>query len=228
MRWTQDKNLRHVAQDCILWGEFYSEREPRLKALLPLVGKDLGLIGTEAAASVPCSLAQGRQWLEQHLAEYRRQAKLLVDRSSGDIRGQRGRARAGAEIDRRIAPALLDSQRFNGAAPVRARRYGEASCAACARCYASTGPRPCGRGDRGGGGGDHRPRPGFNGAAPVRARRLKNSLGSIAPMESFNGAAPVRARRSRGRVTVIWKRIRLQRGRARAGAEIATAEVATL
>ncbi len=41
-----------------------------------------------AAASVPRSIAQGRQWLDQHLAEYRRQAKLLVDSFSNDMRGQ--------------------------------------------------------------------------------------------------------------------------------------------
>ena len=52
------------------WGEFYSEREPRLKALLPFVSKDLDLIGTEAEAArvaqrigwhlSPPSLAVGR------------------------------------------------------------------------------------------------------------------------------------------------------------------------
>ena len=41
-----------------------------------------------AAASVPRSIAQGWQWLDQHLAEYRRQAKLLVDSFSNDMRGQ--------------------------------------------------------------------------------------------------------------------------------------------
>ena len=30
------------------WAELYSEREPKLKALLPFVSKDLDLIGTEA------------------------------------------------------------------------------------------------------------------------------------------------------------------------------------
>jgi hypothetical protein len=33
------------------WAEFYSERESRLKALLPFVSKDLDLIGTEAEAA---------------------------------------------------------------------------------------------------------------------------------------------------------------------------------
>ena len=32
------------------WGELYSEREPKLKALLPFVSKELDLIGTEAEA----------------------------------------------------------------------------------------------------------------------------------------------------------------------------------
>ncbi len=41
-----------------------------------------------AAGSVPRSIAQSREWLEQHLAEYRRRAKLLVDGFSTDIRGQ--------------------------------------------------------------------------------------------------------------------------------------------
>ena len=34
-----------------LWVEFYSESEPKLKALLPFVSKDLDLIGTEAEAA---------------------------------------------------------------------------------------------------------------------------------------------------------------------------------
>jgi hypothetical protein len=33
------------------WSEFYSEREPKLKTLLPFVSKDLDLIGTEAEAA---------------------------------------------------------------------------------------------------------------------------------------------------------------------------------
>jgi hypothetical protein len=33
------------------WGEFYSEREPKLKDLLPFVSKDLDLIGTETEAA---------------------------------------------------------------------------------------------------------------------------------------------------------------------------------
>ena len=33
------------------WAELYSEREPKLKALLPFVSKDLDLIGTEAEAA---------------------------------------------------------------------------------------------------------------------------------------------------------------------------------
>ncbi len=41
-----------------------------------------------AAASLPRSIDESRQWLEQHLAEYRRQAKLLVDGFSSDMRGQ--------------------------------------------------------------------------------------------------------------------------------------------
>ncbi len=41
-----------------------------------------------AAASVPRSIDNSRQWLEQHLAEYRRQAKLLVDGFSSEMKGQ--------------------------------------------------------------------------------------------------------------------------------------------
>ncbi len=41
-----------------------------------------------AAASVPRSIDDSRQWLEQPLVEYRRQAKLLVQGFSSEIRGQ--------------------------------------------------------------------------------------------------------------------------------------------
>ena len=41
------------------WAELYSEREPRLKGLLPFVSKDLDLIGTEAEAA---RVAQAIGW----------------------------------------------------------------------------------------------------------------------------------------------------------------------
>jgi len=41
-----------------------------------------------AAASVPRSITDSRKWLEQHLAEYRRQTKLMLDEISSTTRQQ--------------------------------------------------------------------------------------------------------------------------------------------
>jgi DNA repair exonuclease SbcCD ATPase subunit len=41
-----------------------------------------------AAASVPRSITDSRKWLEQHLAEYRRQTKLLLEEAASTTRQQ--------------------------------------------------------------------------------------------------------------------------------------------
>ncbi len=112
--------------------------------------------------------------------------------------------------------------RFNGAAHLRARRYGpEAERAprtlastgprTCARGdgrahhhhsatrRASTGPRTCARGDItsiGSASSTHRC---FNGAAHLRARRLEVAMPRVRRIRRFNGAAHLRARRFRRR-----------------------------
>ena len=132
---------------------------------------------------------------------------------------QRGRARAGAEWIRVPRIRKRTPSRFNGAAPARARNATE-NCVAMARnaCrfngaapararngraaqrigsspYASTGPRPRGRGMR---------------------------VPSVQPqgrVSGFNGAAPARARNDRPENLGLQPGLLLQRGRARAGAE---------
>ena len=42
-----------------------------------------------AAASVPRSITDSRKWLEQHLAEYRRQTKLMLDEISSTTSNSR-------------------------------------------------------------------------------------------------------------------------------------------
>ena len=87
---------------------------------------------------------------------------------------------------------------------------------------ASTGPRPRGRGNHR----HHDPRPtivpSFNGAAPARARKLAAVLFGFSWIKSFNGAAPARARKCRQTKVNAAGKDQLQRGRARAGAEIKT------
>ncbi len=113
---------------------------------------------------------------------------------------QRGRARAGAEW--RSAPSPISHWHgFNGAAPARARNV---------RCqyfngrprghgqYASTGPRPRGRGMRSVAALPNHRRS-FNGAAPARARNAAQHppAAPVPVMLRFNGAAPARARNGR-------------------------------
>jgi hypothetical protein len=50
-----------------------------------------------AAASVPKAIADGRKLLEQHLAEYRRQTKLLLDGFAGTGEQQQAETRAAIE-----------------------------------------------------------------------------------------------------------------------------------
>ena len=50
-----------------------------------------------AAASVPRAIADSRKWLEQHLAEYRQQTKLLLDGLSSDGKQQQAETRTTLE-----------------------------------------------------------------------------------------------------------------------------------
>lgn len=50
-----------------------------------------------AAASVPRAIADCRKWLEQHLAEYRQQTKLLLDAFSSNGKQQQAETRANLE-----------------------------------------------------------------------------------------------------------------------------------
>ena len=156
---------------------------------------------------------------------------------------QRGRARAGAEMRRSdrlftlarmcfngAAPArarklgLLNfnrrtAQRFNGAAPARARKCAISAQKAGAH-IASTGPRPRGRGNLG----DILIMPvlmlRFNGAAPARARKSGQRHQARGKFLASTGPRP----RGRGNYTEpdtsLSSGAVLQRGRARAGAEI--------
>jgi len=50
-----------------------------------------------AAASVPRAIADSRKWLEQHLAEYRRETKLMLDGLSNNGERQQTETRAAIE-----------------------------------------------------------------------------------------------------------------------------------
>jgi len=50
-----------------------------------------------AAASVPRAITDSRKWLEQHLAEYRRQTKGLLDGFSSDNKQQQAETRTALE-----------------------------------------------------------------------------------------------------------------------------------
>ena len=112
-------------------------------------------------------------------------------------------------------------RRFNGAAPARARNVvrGLAQSAANA-CLASTGPRPRGRGMR-----SSRQKPGyrrcrFNGAAPARARNVRACAIALNRMPGASTGPRPRGRgmvANRQRPSSLSQK--LQRGRARAGAE---------
>ena len=108
---------------------------------------------------------------------------------------QRGRARAGAEIS-----YLQENGQSNSALQRGRARAGAEMCAWARRARggneASTGPRPRGRG---------------NDVEPILA---------TSALAGFNGAAPARARKCQ-RANVLRRHADgLQRGRARAGAEM--------
>ena len=113
-----------------------------------------------------------------------------------DVPLQRGRARAGAEMANGARDGLDERFCFNGAAPARARKYWLATSITLARIVASTGPRPRGRGN----------------TFPFSARWLNylelqrgraragaeiTVAAAVCEMKllSFNGAAPARARK---------------------------------
>ena len=132
---------------------------------------------------------------------------------------------------------------FNGAAPGWARRAGgawlklpadellqrsrarlgaespEGTAPDGAPQAASTEPRPVGRGEQP----QRCPIPsstcGFNGAAPGWARRGKVRTARPARTQCFNGAAPGWARRAASIAPAARRRAKLQRSRARLGAE---------
>ena len=115
-----------------------------------------------------------------------------------DVELQRGRARAGAEFSTRSASRGDASTCFNGAAPARARN---------SRMHA-VAPTSASSLQRG------RARAGAEFAHQSRGR-------SGASGQCFNGAAPARARNWRDLASVgEHARCELQRGRARAGAEL--------
>ena len=105
---------------------------------------------------------------------------------------QRGRARAGAEW-RSMERAMAERDGcFNGAAPARARNVWRA--------------------------GGKIVRSGFNGAAPARARNARTVAGHAATATASTGPRP-RGRGMRRSIEQDRASWRLQRGRARAGAE---------
>ena len=107
---------------------------------------------------------------------------------------QWGRALAGAETPSSCS-AWRPPTRFNGAAPLRARKRLLPGYGAVDNRSASMGPRPCGRGNQ--------------------------SLPSMEPLVDggFNGAAPLRARKLRSPLQAATSKYKLQWGRALAGAE---------
>ena len=122
--------------------------------------------------------------------------KTLVEIIALDVMLQRGRARAGAEIG-----AVLDPERET--------------------TQASTGPRPRGRGNSAWPARSENHPASFNGAAPARARKCSRIQFTCHRFDSFNGAAPARARKYHDWTADGEGGLEeLQRGRARAGAEI--------
>ena len=139
-------------------------------------------------------------------------------------------------------PAKARHHCFNGAAPARARNVAQVTDAAIA-LDASTGPRPRGRGMNRRRCRRRRQKEASTGPRPRGRGMCKPAASSALPPRSFNGAAPARARngrldgcelglqraastgpRPRGRGMVpkppqLNLDIKLQRGRARAGAE---------
>ena len=107
---------------------------------------------------------------------------------------QRGRARGGAEGFGGSNNFNIVGNRFNGAAPVGARKEDWRKC------------------DSAGG-------LGFNGAAPVGARKAGNRRTRVVRQKCFNGAAPVGARKDHLPHQTFLPCGWLQRGRARGGAE---------
>ena len=108
---------------------------------------------------------------------------------------QRGRACEGAEIrvhGERFGGAAV---RFNGAAPVRARK-----CPAARPCLSQSAGLQRGRACEGAEISQppaaEYPADRFNGAAPVRARKSGRDAPEPCRSTRFNGAAPVRARKS--------------------------------
>ena len=108
---------------------------------------------------------------------------------------QRGRACEGAEMNP-VPATNRTTTCFNGAAPVRARKFAE----------------NVGAGELVG--------LGFNGAAPVRARKWTEWKMPALRIHRFNGAAPVRARKWTVSEKMVERARKLQRGRACEGAEM--------
>ena len=202
-------------------------------------GRALAGAETRSPACGPCSRCRSLQW-GRALAG----AETTRRRHTGDsaILLQWGRALAGAETRTRIRAPRGPCRRFNGAAPLRARKQGAPGHDG-GHLHASMGPRPCGRGNES-----------MESSLPVSAvlqwgralagaeTRCANRKDRLLPHASmgprpcgrgnpfaarpacpcptcFNGAAPLRARK-RG-MNQRWKKVPglLQWGRALAGAE---------
>ncbi len=145
---------------------------------------------------------------------------------------------------RSVRQACASLQCFNGAAPVRARKWQNSFTLNCTinklqRGRACEGAeivrvgspvsatfwlqrgRACeGAEIRGSGGGKESFNLSFNGAAPVRARKSGRLVRRRPCQPGFNGAAPVRARKLLYFRPEVSAGCRLQRGRACEGAEI--------
>ena len=136
---------------------------------------------------------------------------------------QRGRARAGAEWFEQALNLHNGRMASTGPRP-RGRGMTTPQPRRVLPLPASTGPRPRGRGMRPAMSRGRHWTGCFNGAAPARARNEQTSFTNRSRSPGFNGAAPARARNGHGRGRREECQARLQRGRARAGAECCPVE----
>ena len=145
-------------------------------------------------------------------------AAVVADTTSmGPRPFERGNFRAGAQ------PCQDPSPDFNGAAPFRARKFGEKHFLEAEQAFTSMGPRPFERGNvrfpR-----DRQPKSSalLQWGRALSSAEIRNRCVARGRFAHFNGAAPFRARKFEIDADWLREQILLQWGRALSSAEIRT------